>query len=347
MHAMIVPMTSPPSKQLRPTARVGQFAAVLWTGLIALLIAAGALFGFTWLIARKLPWHLTEKNPHLADIVKLAFVVVAGIGGVVALVVAYRRQRTLERDDAGQREQTRLLTERFGSAAQQLGDPAAPVRLAGVYAMAAVADEWEQQRQQCIDVLCGYLRLPYTGDPGPGQPSTIVNEHTWPAGSGAGREILTYNIRAGEREIRQSIVRVITAHLQGNAPTSWSDKNFDFSGALLERAEFGGAIFSGLETSFVDVTFSGEWTTFDAATFPAGGRGSLERPFPAGGHRSSARFSPVWRHRSSAPPSPVWRHRSTPRPFPAGGRRSTSRPSPAMGCRSTRLSPVRRRRSSP
>lgn len=137
---MIVSMTLPPPKLPQPTRRVGQLAAIMWTGLIALLIAAGSLFGFAWLVARKLPWHLTEKNPHLADVVKLAFAVVAGLGGVVALVVAYRRQRTLERDDDGRRDQIRLLTERFGSAAQQLGDKAAPVRLAGVYAMAALAD---------------------------------------------------------------------------------------------------------------------------------------------------------------------------------------------------------------
>jgi hypothetical protein len=37
-------------------------------------------------------------------VVKLAFAVVAGIGGVVALVVAYRRQRTLEQDEAGRRD---------------------------------------------------------------------------------------------------------------------------------------------------------------------------------------------------------------------------------------------------
>jgi len=104
----------------------------MWTGLVALLVAAGSLFGFAWVVARKLPWQLTEPRPHLVDVVKPVFAVVAGLGGVVALVVAHRRQRTVERDDAGRRDQTRLLSERFGSAAQQLGDTAAPVRLADV-----------------------------------------------------------------------------------------------------------------------------------------------------------------------------------------------------------------------
>lgn len=78
---------------------------------------------------------------------KLAFAVVAGLGGGVALVVDFRRPRILEVDAAGQRDLTRLLTERFGAAAQQFGDDAAAVRLAGVYALAAVADEWTEQRQ--------------------------------------------------------------------------------------------------------------------------------------------------------------------------------------------------------
>ena len=64
-------------------------------------------------------------------------------------------------------QRTRTLNERFATAAGQLGDdkPAA-VRLAGVYAMAGLADDWEENRQTCVDVLCAYLRMPYEPDPG-------------------------------------------------------------------------------------------------------------------------------------------------------------------------------------
>jgi hypothetical protein len=92
----------------------------------------------------------------------------------VALVLNYRRQRHLELDETGRRDQVRLYVERFGAAAAQLGGDQASVRLAGVYAMAALADEWEEQRQQCIDVLCGYLRLPYAGDPAVGHPDAVT-----------------------------------------------------------------------------------------------------------------------------------------------------------------------------
>ena len=61
----------------------------------------------------------------------------------------------------------RTLNERFATAAEQLGsDKPAAVRLAGVYAMAGLADDWEENRQTCVDVLCAYLRMPYEPDPG-------------------------------------------------------------------------------------------------------------------------------------------------------------------------------------
>jgi hypothetical protein len=71
--------------------------------------------------------------------------------------------RTLEE------QHVRTLNERFATAADQLGTDKPPsVRLAGIYAMAGLADDWEDNRQTCIDVLCGYLRLAHTPDPGEG-----------------------------------------------------------------------------------------------------------------------------------------------------------------------------------
>ena len=52
------------------------------------------------------------------------------------------QSRQLDRTLAEQR--TRTLNERFATAAEQLGsDKPAAVRLAGVYAMAGLADDWE------------------------------------------------------------------------------------------------------------------------------------------------------------------------------------------------------------
>jgi hypothetical protein len=82
--------------------------------------------------------------------------------------LAARTEERAARDSQQERElaSTRLLNERFTTAAGQLGDDKPAVRLAGVYAMAGLADDWPQQRQTCVDVLCAYLRMPYEPDPG-------------------------------------------------------------------------------------------------------------------------------------------------------------------------------------
>jgi membrane protein implicated in regulation of membrane protease activity len=74
------------------------------------------------------PEHRIDSKT-LFDLVKLSFGVVAGAGALVALVVAYRRQRVDE--DGAMREATRLHTERFTTAVSQLGDDSAAVRLGG------------------------------------------------------------------------------------------------------------------------------------------------------------------------------------------------------------------------
>jgi hypothetical protein len=80
----------------------------------------------------------------------------------------------LDRTLAEQR--TRTWNERFATAANQLGsDKPAAVRLAGVYAMAGLADDWEANRQTCINVLCAYLRMPY--EPDPGKDSPVPEQH--------------------------------------------------------------------------------------------------------------------------------------------------------------------------
>ncbi|MGZ4521529.1 MAG: hypothetical protein ACXVGA_08115, partial [Mycobacteriaceae bacterium] len=70
---------------------------------------------------------------------------VVGVGGAVALVVAYRKRRLGEdehrrQDEASARDLTRLFNERFARASDQLGSERPAIRLAGIYAMAGLAD---------------------------------------------------------------------------------------------------------------------------------------------------------------------------------------------------------------
>ena len=249
--------------------------AVVITVLLGAALAAALTLFLMWLVTGGFPapGH-NGTNPFL-DVLKVALTVAAGIGGAVALVVAYRRQRHTEVDDAGRRS-------RYTSAASQLGDPQPAVRLAGVYAMANLADEWAEQRQQCVDVLCAYLRLSWARDPTHLEPNTTTTEHTWPDGTGQRKVTKTYSGRAGEREVRQTLVRVIAAHLQPDTGsitrpgTSWSYLDIDLTNAALPNADFTNANFHGRaslrratfsgDAYFVGATFSGD-PSFAGATF--------------------------------------------------------------------------------
>jgi hypothetical protein len=135
----------------------------------------------------------------------------------------------------------------FATAAGQLGHASAAVRLAGVYAMAALADDWHTanddiQMQVCIDVLCAYLRLPYDPD------STKASD--------------------GERQVRLTVISIIRDHLQDpTAPTTWCGRNLDFTDATFDGGNFTGARFTGGTVTFTGAQFTDGTVTFAITTF--------------------------------------------------------------------------------
>src|SRR5215469_13342989 len=150
-------------------------------------------------------------------------------------------------------QRTRILNERFDTVAEHLGSDKPPaVRLAGVYAMAGLADDWPEHRQMCVEVLCGYLRMPY--EPEPGADAPVEKRLAFQA----------------SREVRHTVIRVIAAHLNGTAAVSWCGLNFDFAGAVFDGGDFRGATFSGGTVEFRGATFSGGAVEFRGATFSGG-----------------------------------------------------------------------------
>ncbi|WP_338760193.1 pentapeptide repeat-containing protein [Nocardia vulneris] len=245
----------------RRAGRMRLFPAVT-LALLAGLVVAFAAYGFLRWIT---PVDVSKQAAEI-DVTRVALTVVAGVGGVVALVIAYRRQRDLE--------QSRFI-ERFGAAAAQLGATDVAVRIAGVYAMAGVADESDGlRRQQCIDVLCGYLRLPYQPELGANHQSKSVRKRRGRGGAGENEDHFEY--RHNDREVRATIVRVMADRLRSPTENSWSASDFDFRTAHLEDVDlskvtfsgavrFGGAIFSG-PAEFGGAIFSGP-AVFNRATF--------------------------------------------------------------------------------
>jgi predicted nucleotide-binding protein/uncharacterized protein YjbI with pentapeptide repeats len=187
-------------------------------------------------------------------------------------------------DKADTLEQSRINNERFTTASAQLADPNPAIRIAGGYAMALLADDWEARRQDCIDVLCTTLRT---------QPASLIPE-TQAAGNGT-------------REATRTLIGLITAHLQPDdkrAPVhaSWSDCNFDFTGVTFNDADFTGARFNGNTSfrkarfaagaSFGRSEFSGGSVDFDGAEFSSATLSFRDAEFSGGvTYFNSARFT--------------------------------------------------------
>ncbi|WP_459957524.1 pentapeptide repeat-containing protein [Nocardia sp. IFM 10818] len=230
--------------------------SALMVSVLAAVVGGLAVAALTYWLLRQL-LGVEDVKPNQLDLTKIALTVAAGLGAAVALVVAYRRQRDLERG---------RFAELFGAAARQLGDADVAVRMAGVYAMAGVADEFSApgRRQQCIDVLCGYLRLPYAPDEGN---SHLVSKSQRIEDSGTAVERV-YHYRQNDRQVRDTIVRVIAGRLRASAEVSWSACDFDFSDAIFEDADFRYAVFAGRNTRFANAMFVGpRATTFEKARF--------------------------------------------------------------------------------
>ena len=167
-----------------------------------------------------------------------------------AIEMARLKAHSEQPDSTPAEQRTRTLNERFDTVAGQLGSDKPPaVRLAAVYAMAALADDWQDHRQMCVDVLCACLRMPY--EPEPGENAPMEKQLAWQA----------------SREVRHTVIRVIAAHLNGTAPVSWCGLNFDFAGVVFDGGDFSGAKFSGGTVNFAGAEFSGGTVTFAGAKF--------------------------------------------------------------------------------
>ncbi|HEY0936707.1 MAG TPA: pentapeptide repeat-containing protein, partial [Trebonia sp.] len=248
----------------------------------ALVVLGGMLWvGWVLLGAHGFQHQKNLSSSTFFDLLRLAFAVVAGVGGVVALVIAYRKQKLTE--GAELREATKLHTDRFTAATAQLFADSPGLKLAGVHALAGLADDapTASLRQTCIDVLCAFLRMPYDPDPGE-SPDDSVPER-------AREHAAAVHAYRSLREVRHTVIRVIGAHLRDGAEVSWQGHDFDFTTTVFDGGDLQGAVFTadpdhGLhgrvsfqstvfsdgEVSFRGTTFSGGTVDFRSATFSGG-----------------------------------------------------------------------------
>lgn len=199
-------------------------SASVWIPVVAAVIAATAA-GWSALLQRRTGKEATATARKSAEAAQ-------------ASADASHRSATAA-EEMGSRTDAAALAERYQDAASQLGHDKAAVRLAGVYAMSRLADDWREERQTCIDVLCAYLRLPWQDT----------------ADSPVGRD---------ELQVRRTIVSVINHHVAEDSKVSWVENDFDFTRAQLREFILEGCVFAG-HVSFSGAEFTGECRLIDIA----------------------------------------------------------------------------------
>jgi uncharacterized protein YjbI with pentapeptide repeats len=262
------------------------------------------------------------------DAIKTAGTIVVGAGGAAALWLTARRQRTSELSLNQVRAahaatvadaEARRITDLYGKAADQLGSPQAPARLAGLYALERLAQDNPAQRQTIVDLLCAYLRMPYNPprrETPPPQPRARPSGVPRPLLGGAARQRASVRLappapRAGtpaatateaeaEYQVRRTAQAILFRHLMYGAEdepvgTFWADISLDLTGAVLGPANLIGC--RVVAADFTGVTFTGDvWfsrTRFGLSAVFTGARFMGEVSFSHARFDHDARFGRV------------------------------------------------------
>ncbi|MGC5172087.1 hypothetical protein ACLQ2Q_15700 [Microbacterium sp. DT81.1] len=226
-----------------------------------------------------LPGSTVEERGRLLG--TAAQVILLGLGGLIAIVgVALSLSRHRQELEAAERDRQRLVDDRhkeatrrdeseeqrllnierelrarFVTAVDLIGSDLAIRRTAAIYALGALADDWDDhgrrdEVQVCVDVICAYLRAP-----SPGPESSTPRD---------------------EVEIKTTAYRLIRAHMQPGANRSWSTLKLDLNRARIDfGVDLDSIVITGSgQLSFANATIRNNiWMNW--ATISDGGRLSL------------------------------------------------------------------------
>ncbi|MEV4351369.1 pentapeptide repeat-containing protein [Actinoplanes sp. NPDC049596] len=289
--------------------------------MLVFLLAVGP-----WLFTRYPRHNLTAEQTLKAKNDVRTTLVQAFVGLAVAsgAIVTYRTfsQNRREHDRSYELRQAEQINEFFATAVDQLGHQHAPVRLGALYSLVQLAQANPPQRASVVDVICGYLRMPYTPAPPPvaaAKPPPLAELPPAPAAKPPPLAGLPLRPAAApaddgdaqqELQVRLTAQRLLAAHLRPpdshhGAALDASPSNhfwpgvildlvgatlvdFDLREASLSTARFDGASFTG-DTSFVQTTFTSD-AHFVGAAF--GGRARfVDTEFLGGASFDRARFA--------------------------------------------------------
>ena len=128
---------------------------------VLLSVAAYTLLSWLWGGNFLAGWK-SGQSLSFKELLSSTFTAVGGIGAVGYLVIKYREQASAEREEVRQNEGE--ADKQLTAAIKQLGSKSPQVRIAGVYALADVADTYGSEKyrvdynKRVVEILCGYLR---------------------------------------------------------------------------------------------------------------------------------------------------------------------------------------------
>ncbi|MDH6679240.1 uncharacterized protein YjbI with pentapeptide repeats [Rhodococcus sp. LBL1] len=166
----------------------------------------------------------------------------AGVGAITAGGLAFYNGHKTRKQDAdhhrssSENQREASLRDRYTTAATQLADPSPAIREAGVYAIAALTDDWFRfgtstnqielagsEQQVCVNLLCSYLR----------------------ANRMIGANATSDPDETQEVAVRRTVVAVLRDRLK-----RWREQGVatvDLSGAVLQRMDLHGMNLSGAD----------------------------------------------------------------------------------------------------
>jgi len=186
----------------------------------------------------------------------------------------------------------RLISELYTTAVEQLSSDKAPVRFGGLCALERLAQDNPSHRQTAVNVICAYLRMPFSPTAPATQPELEAAEGQNEPGTGSDTEADGMgDTWQQERQVRLTAQRILAEHLRDDGvedqqsadpPSSrfWDSIRVDLAGATLidfnlvngvmADANFQRAAFSG-DASFTGAAFGGA-ARFGGAIFGGAAR---------------------------------------------------------------------------
>jgi hypothetical protein len=198
-----------------------------------LMLLASVLAAIAVTVATVVVLLLVEPKLSKAEALKTGGLAGGSVVALYALWLNDRRRRTEEARH--ELESAKVADERFARSVEMLGHEADQVRVGAMHALAGLAAaEPKRYKQTVLDVLCAYLRRPfshtgytdYSSDPEklPRDPQTV--------------ETLAASDR--EREVRRTAQRLITDMLPWGMNKDATAYHLDLTGASLEYFRLSG-----------------------------------------------------------------------------------------------------------